>query len=72
MMYDDRYSLMETQVGCMSLAVTSNLQIKQNKNFPKIEFFRSFSLMTTYSFRYVIKKKSQGENWEKRRKNYPV
>ena len=72
MMYDDRYPLMETHVSCMSLAVTSNLQIKQNKNFAKIEFFRSFSLMTTYSFRYVIKKKSQGENWGKRRKNYPV
>ena len=63
---------MATHVSCMSLAVTSNLLIKQNKNFPKIEFFRSFSLLTTYSFHYVIKKKSQGENWEKRSKNYPV
>ena len=63
---------MAPHVSCMSLAVTSNLQIKQNKNFPKIEFFRSFSLLTTYSFHYVIKKKSQGENWEKRSKNYPV
>ena len=35
MMYDDRYWYMETHVSCMSLAVTSNLQIKQNKNLSK-------------------------------------
>ena len=35
MMYDDRYWYMETHVSCMSLAVTSNLHIKQNKNLFK-------------------------------------
>ena len=35
MMYDDRYWYMETHVSCMSLAVTSNLHIKQNKNLSK-------------------------------------
>ena len=35
MMYDDRYWYMETQVSYMSLAVTSNLQIKKNKNLSK-------------------------------------
>ena len=71
MMYD-RYWYIETHVSYMSLAVTSNLQIRQNINLSKNWILSILQSNDYVQFPLCYQKEKSGGNWEKLRKNYSV